>query len=38
MTDDRCTGLALMNVHQDMKINTDMILEKFALANRRISL
>lgn len=35
MSGDRLTGLALMNVHRDIEVNTEAVLQKFSISRAR---
>jgi len=36
MKADRLTGLALLNIHQDIEVNVDFVLERFLKSERRL--
>lgn len=36
MTQKRLTGLALMNIHRDIPIDVDKVIERFAKTNRKL--
>lgn len=40
MTDERCTGLALMNIYKDVasQVNIQQVLNNFAMEKRRMNL
>jgi hAT family C-terminal dimerisation region len=36
MTEDRLTGLALMNIHRDMRVDVNKVIDRFAISKRRL--
>jgi predicted RNA-binding protein YlxR (DUF448 family) len=36
MTEERLTGLALMNIHRDIPVDVDKVIDRFAKSNRRL--
>jgi len=36
VTEDRLTGLAVMNVHRDILVDVDKVIDRFAKSKRRM--